>query len=218
MHFVINRDWGMGKLYKLCRCMAGVAMLLLTGCAISPDFTGTTQPITSVQLDKLYIYSFLDVRANELGSTMMTEIERQLGEGLKVHGVESQQHWFERDPIASEFARSSYSSERVPVHEVIHNNAQQERAFGARYRLIAFPANTLAAGAWRHYDFNWVLEDSGTGQLVWSTTSRSKHMNWVKNDEDSAERAKVLVDAVLEEMASSGLFAPASTSAKQNGT
>lgn len=202
---------------RIFSCIAGVALLLM-GCAITPDFTGTTQPTTTVQLDKLYIYSFLDVRANELGPTLMTEIERQLGDGLKAHGVESQQHWFERDPIAAEFARTSYASERVPVREVIYYNQRQERAFGARYRLIAFPANTLAAGAWRHYDFNWALEDSNTQQVIWSTTSRSKHLNWVKNDEDSAERAKVLVDALLQEMESSGLFAPAGTSAKPNET
>lgn len=149
---------------------------------------------------------------------MMTEIERQLGEGLKARGVESQQHWFERDPIASEFARTSYSSERVPVREVIHYNQAQERAFGARYRLIAFPADTMTAGAWLHYDFNWLLEDANTQQVIWSTTSRSKHMNWVKNDEDSAERAKVLVDALLREMTSSGLLAPSGTPVKSGDT
>ena len=187
----------------------GVVLLMLSldGCAIAPRFVGTTQVAMTkpIIFSSIYVYSFLDIRSKELGPKMITEIQRQLEVGLKNHGVVSEQHWFENDPVASEIA-STGGSERIPVREVITRNAAAERKYGARYRLIVFPIQTTTGGDWAFYDFRWTVEDTITQRVVWSTTSQGKHMNWIMTDENSSQRAKVVVDGVISEMVNSGLL------------
>jgi len=191
-----------------------IAMLLLSvawagaeGCAFAPSFSGTTVPsgIKPASLSRLYVYSFLDIRGNELGSTMMNELSRQLAAELQTRGIATEQHWFKNDPIGAEFARVRGTA-RIPVREVIVRNQEAERRFGSDYRLIAFPSNTVESGAWYSYDFQWVIEDTRTQRVVWSTTSHSKHMTWVSSNENAGARARVIVNGLISEMTRSGLL------------
>lgn len=125
----------------LIRAVALASGFVLAGCATAPTFIDTTAPGEPTKVDKVYIYSFVDLRSTDLGSEFMVEIEKQLGEGFRALGVEPQQHWFRRDPIFLEMAvtlATGYSSARIPVREVIARNAPSEQAFGAKYRLVVF--------------------------------------------------------------------------------
>jgi hypothetical protein len=177
----------------------------------SMSFTETTRPSTPVTLSRLYVYSFLDLRVDELGSALMSEISRQLAAGLESCGVASEQHWFRDDPIAGQFARLR-GSEVVPVRRVITQNRATERAYGSDYRLIVFPVQTTVEPGWIQYDFRWTLEDTRTNRIVWSTTSRGRHAR----GEDSEELAKDIVDGLITQMDVSGLLraAAASTAAR----
>jgi hypothetical protein len=97
------------------------------------------------------------------------------------------------------------SSEHILVGQVILQNAANERQFGSEQRLFAFPLQTTVAGAWRHYDIRWTIQNTRTGQVVWSTISRSSHMNWIRTDENSTRRARVIVEGLVSQMAASGL-------------
>lgn len=199
-------------------CRRLVTLLLLCvgyagaqGCTFAPAFTGTTVPsgVEPASLSRLYVYSFLDLRGDQLGQTMIAEISRQLATEMDSRGIKIEQHWFKNDPIAGELARvqgTERSTERIPVREVIVRNQEKERQFGSDYRLIVFPSYTLSAGAWYHYDFRWAIEDARTQRVVWSTTSRGKHMNWVSGDENAAARARVIVQGLIGEMTRSGLL------------
>jgi len=191
-----------------------ITMLLLSvacagaqGCAFAPSFSGTTvsSGIEPASLSRLYVYSFLDLRGDELGSSMMNEISRQLAAELQTRGITTEQHWFKNDPIAAEFARVR-GTERIPVREVIAGNQEAERRFGSDYRLIIFPSNTVESGAWYYYDFRWAIEDTRTQRAVWSTTSRGKHMNWVSSNENAGARARLIVNGLISEMTRSGLL------------
>ncbi|HET6231099.1 MAG TPA: hypothetical protein VFE05_13580 [Longimicrobiaceae bacterium] len=177
------------------------------GCAMAPKFVGTTSLAGSppVSVPSVYVYSFLDLRAADLGPRMIGGVEQQLASALRSHGVESEQHRFSEDPISAEFARV-HGTERIPVREVIARNAADEGRFAAPYRLIIFPMQTTQSGSWYYYDFRWTLQDAKTQRVVWSTTSRGRHLNWMRSDENSTKRAQVIVDGVIGEMVSSGLL------------
>lgn len=185
------------------------AVLALQGCAVAPSFHDTRMPGAPVTFSRLYIYSFLDIADAALGPSLRRELSQQLAAGLESRGVSSEQHSFANTPVAGEFARVRNQEEHVesiPVGRVILQNAANERRFGAEYRLIAFPTQTRVVGSGRTYDIRWEIQDVRGARTVWTTTSRSRHTNWISTDENAAERARVIVDGLLSEMTSSGLL------------
>ena len=188
-------------------------LLASQACAYPTKFSGTTRLETPIKLERVYVYSFIDIRTEDLGPTMMDEMERQLALGLENRGVASEQHWFLDDPLGAAYARSR-RAETIPVRAVIERNAANERRFGAPYRLIVFPTETSVDGPNYEYSIDWRLVDARTDQVVWSTTSHARHMNIYSRDEDSVNRARGIIDRLIIQMDLSGVFGAAAAPAR----
>jgi hypothetical protein len=190
--------------------------LLIAGCANKPTFTSMPVLDVGVKLDKLYIYSFLDVRESSLGKKMLAQLESQLSEALKKERVDVRQLWYGRSKTAAEYALTeapqfstygtSNSSVRVPVRETLVANRDEEAQFGAQHRLIVFPSQTRSTGTGAAYSIRWDIVDVTTGKVLWSTTSTTHNVNWASNDELPVERAKAIVEGIVVEMRRAGLF------------
>lgn len=188
----------------------------LLACANAPTHH-TVKPMEGdIRIERLYVYSFLDVREDLIGKKMLVELEAQLSERLEASGIKVRQLWFNRSSTRMQYslnetpsqAASIYSqasSVRVPVGETIRDNAENETAFAPRYRLVAFPAQSRATGTGTGYTVHWDLIDVATGKLAWRSDSRVYNMNWWSSDELPKERAKVLVDGLLAEFQKTGV-------------
>lgn len=182
-------------------------VLSLGGCASAPKFK-TTGFFPSLPMTSVYVYSFLDVREHELGTNYMSEIEKQLGEALTQRGVRNKQLWFNRARIRDELAldaqtqrywRSIQSTEHIPVQAVMASNGADERAFAPSHVLVVFPTETAGTGVGYAYTVTWRLMDN-VRRVVWSATSRTDNVNWVKQDELPVERARALVVGLMKEL------------------
>lgn len=188
------------------RALLGAIALLASGCA-SNQFVATQKPADGVSLKnaKLQVYSFLDLRDTELGPNLLSEFERQFTEQLARTPVEVRVLRFKNSATGKYFATTA-GGMSVPVKDTIDGHANEEREFGASYRLIIFPSRLRLAGAWRFYDIQWELVDATTNRRVWGTTSQGKHMNAWSNDEDPKGRAKTIVDGIVAEMKNSQII------------
>jgi hypothetical protein len=191
-------------------------VLSLGGCASAPTFNTTTYTV-STPMESVYVYSFLDVREHELGTSYMSEIEKQLDAALTQRGVRSKQLWFNRAPIRDEIAlnaqaqrnwRSIDSSVHIPVQAVMDFNASDERAFAPTHVLVVFPTETTGTGVGFAYTVTWRLMDMKTRRLAWAATSRTDNVNWMKKDELPVERAGALVGGLMKELDRNFLLPP----------
>jgi hypothetical protein len=195
--------------------LVSVVVLSASGCVTNnfrtppPAFSGQA-PMRAV-----YVYSFLDLRENELGPKFLAEVQRQLAAALKGKGASSAQLSFNDSPLRAEYllkeepvsgSRTRQASTRVPVGEVIATNLQAEGTFGAPYRLIVFPVSLTALSTGHRFDVRWDIYDTRTNARVWSATSETLHQNWISHDENPAERAKILVEGIILQMGKAGVF------------
>jgi hypothetical protein len=159
----------------------------------------------SLKGTKLYIYSFLDIRDRQFGPNLLTQIDALLTRELANSQVSAKVLRF-KDSETARYSTMLQEQMSVPVKEVIKSAHENERSFGADFRLIVFPSAMTLAGAWVHYDVRWDLIESKSGKLVWSTVSQGKHMNAWKHDEDPEIRAKTIVDGIIAELKNSRLL------------
>ena len=193
-----------------------VASCLLAACAIKPSVQVSNASKSNRQLDKLYIYSFLDVRQSNLGDNYLTMFEMLLAEELSKRNVNSKQLWFNRSQtarhtamidtvtLANPYQRSSTT--QVPVRRTIVENLADETSFGARYRMTLFPKSISNNAYAVHID----IEDVATGKLVWYATMNGRNLNWVMADEVPEQRARLTVQSIVEALDGSHLL-PAAT-------
>ncbi|HZY17520.1 MAG TPA: hypothetical protein VFE82_03515 [Ramlibacter sp.] len=181
------------------RFLVLLSVLSLTACATN-QFTGTQVASSGVSLKnaRLQVYSFLDIRDVEFGPQMLNEVDRQLAAALSAESVQVRTLRFKESEPGKYFS-STNAGVRVPVGETISSNRVEEREFPADLRLIVFPSKMTLSGAWKFYDVRWELQDVNTGRIVWTTTSHGKHLNAWKNDENPEERAKTIVDGIMNE-------------------
>ena len=191
---------------RLKHLLAAAWVVVLSACAAN-EFVQTKTHVDSLSIrnSKLFIYSFLDVRTGELGPSLLDEFDRQLTQQLSKSGVTVAILRFKDSEPGKQYSFTS-SGMQIPVRDTIVQNASNERAMGSDFRLIIFPSQMTVSGAWRFYNVRWDLVETRTGKLVWSTSSRGKHMNAWKNDEDPETRAKTIVDGIVEEMRKSNLL------------
>ena len=169
---------------------------------------------TKLQGAFVYVYSFLDVRDQQFGPRMLDQLDQQLTADLSAEGVSSKVLRFKDSTVGETFAQSGqqpgawgYSgSDLIPVNQTIASNAADERATGARFRLIVFPANFSTQGAWQFYDVRWILIDAATGVRVWQNVYKTSHLTWWRNDEDSVNRAKGMLAKVMADLKGTGLL------------
>ncbi|GAA0643901.1 hypothetical protein [Brevundimonas lenta] len=179
--------------------------LALSACATNEfSDTRTTPGFQSVRGSPIYIYSFLDVREQYFGPTMLTTFDRMLQDQLAAKGVKSELLRFKESEPAMEFILSDATA-RLPVGDVVASNKSAESALNARYRLVIFPVAFTQATT-QTYQINWMLIDVDTGRTVWRTTSSGVRTIWASHDEDAENRAKLIVDGIIAEMSGSGLF------------
>jgi hypothetical protein len=197
----------------MCVGAALIAASLVFGCTTPPKFKTETVRNVFVRVDTIYIYSFLDMREHELGKNFMREVQHDLDEQLSQHGVHTKQVWFNDTRqrfYVFETAQWAGTQRRdtklIPVREVIAEKADDERAFGARYRLVMAPTNLDGTGVGYDTEVQYLLTDVKTGQVVWKATSKMDTVNWIKVDEQPVERAKMFVGGLIQEMMSAGLF------------
>jgi hypothetical protein len=202
----MNLDYRFGRRLRAAPWLVLSVMLAsLAGCATTPKFSSSTSSV-GVQLDKIYVYSFLDVRQNVLGQHFLEDLKVELDQKFASHGVVTEQLWFRDSPVFSEFAAAGLTSVMVPIGRVIVGNRPTEVHFGARYRLVAFPLETTAAGSWNFYDFRWDLIDVTTGMKVWTTTSHAGKLNFAGPDEYPQKRADMIVGGLIGEMKKAGFL------------
>ncbi len=188
------------------RVLCLVFLISMSGCATN-SFSKTQLHIenTSLKETKLYIYSFLDVREEILGTKMLDELDRQLLTALKDAGVTVDLLRY-KDSEAGAYFASTISAVPNPVRETVTRNWNNERKTGAQYRLTVEPFSVVRSGSWRHYEIRWSVMNATTGELIWSSQSSGKHINAVHHDEDPELRAKTIVDGVIQEMRASKLI------------
>lgn len=179
---------------------------ILTGCATNEFAPSKTYAEgLSLKDSRLYIYSFLDIRDVEFGPTMLAEFDKQFTQELQTAGTSAKVLRFKSSGPGRYFSFTN-SGVQIPVRDVITQNANDEKAMGAQYRLIIFPSKMTLSGAWKFYDVRWEIVDIRTDKVVWATTSRGKHLNAWRNDEDPGPRAKTIVNGIVEEMRKSKLL------------
>lgn len=195
--------------------LVSIVVLGTSGCATNNFRTPPPAFAGQAPLRAVYVYSFLDLRENELGPKFLGEVQRQFAEALKAKGASSAQLSFNDSPLRAEYllkeepvrgSLTRQASTRVPVGEVIATNLRAEAAFGAPYRLIVFPASLTALNTGHRFDVRWDIYDARTNVRVWSATSETLHQNWISHDESPVERAKILVEGIILQMTKAGVF------------
>ena len=159
----------------------------------------------NIRNSAVYIYSFLDIREDEFGPSMLAELNKQLVQVLSNSGVPSKILRFKDSEYSKTFSLVDKSMS-IPVQETILGNANQEQEFGAKYRMIVFPTEMSTSNMSNIYVIRWDLVDLNTGEIMWSITSRGTHMKMWKNDEAPEARAKTIVDGFVNEMMKSNML------------
>jgi hypothetical protein len=209
--------------------VALAAALLLTGCATTPPpprFTVDVPKQRALELNDVYVYSFLDLWDDDLGQAFLTHFKAWLTLNLNQHGVRHTQLLF-RDMRSSQEAPVlawEGSSYKVAVGGIVERNQLAEEAFGARYRLVIFPTKATShtettryggrSEPYFTYKILWHLMDATTGEVVWSATSQDTVGHVKGGSERSGQLALLLVNGFIEQLRSQGLIearqAPAS--------
>ncbi len=185
--------------------------VLLQACAshnmISTKSTTNLPPLTNTTL---YTYALLDLREVEFGPSMLNALDRQLQAALATHGITVKILRFKDTQQGQYHAGLDRGNidggTMVPVKEMIERNAAEEQAQGAEYRLVIFPSSMILQGAWKFYDIRWEVFSVKHGRPVWRSIYQGKHPTMWSNDENPEGRAKIIVDAVIEEMTRTGLL------------
>lgn len=190
--------------------VALAAAVVLSACATANFSTpkGSGPVITGSQV---YVYSFLDLRNDDLGARMVAQLNEQLRSRLSEHGVETQLVTFRETPQGR--YTSVTGSVSVPVREIVEENGQNEEDFGADYRLLIMPTQMTIYDAAQNYQIIWDLVDANTGEVVWSSTMRGNRTVWYSANEDAEGRAATIVDGVISQMVAGNLITAAAPGA-----
>lgn len=195
------------KKYFSLKILYVMALAIFTAGCATTEFVTSTLPAgeLSIRQAKVYAYSFLDLRDVDLGPRMPAQVNSQLVKALGNENVSLQAIQFKNTDVGRSFSTINRGM-TVPVRQTIESNATAEDSFGADYRLVIFPSSIVLSGAWKFYDIRWELTDIETGNRVWSSVSKGKHLTFWKNDEDPEGRAKVIVDGAVSELKRAGLI------------
>jgi hypothetical protein len=192
------------------------AAVLLAGCSISrnqfvPAPSGAAAPGVSLKDKSVYIYCFLDVRADSIGRPMLAQFDAMLEQSLKDAGIRISSLHFTGAGTGVRYD-SALVSVAVPVAETIAANKASEQGAGTQYRLVLFPSESYAqtidaANSARAYNIRWDLYETGTGTLVWSTQSVGSQASiFFGSEKRPEERARKTIDGLMAELRKSGLL------------
>jgi hypothetical protein len=161
-----------------------LAAALASGC-VTTRFRDESAPYAGAPVERLYVYSFLGARVDEVGKAYVEAFDRSLLSMLQGRGVDARLHRFQESPVLqgepltaegwvaahqSFVTKDASGGSRfgIPVGDVLRLNLEDERRFGATHRLVVFPA--------RIYNSNWLytrwdLVDAEHRTANWTITS-----------------------------------------------
>lgn len=186
-------------------CLVSI-MAMLAGCVIN-NFD-VAQPVASgvtLKSENLYIYSFLDLRASAFGPTTLEEFNKQLLQQLNASSVTAKVLNFKDSDVGHSYIATN-SGMYIPIGQTIKDNLQDEKTFGARYRLVIFPTEVDFRGAWKFFDLRWVLYDTQTNKVVWETISHGKKNDFWSTNEDPQNRGGILAKGIMDALRKSNLI------------
>ncbi|WP_248767237.1 hypothetical protein [Pseudomonas sp. MWU12-2345] len=197
-----------------------ILFALLGGCIAHSSFVPEENTLHQqrVEIQNLYVYSFLDARADFFGEAFLKELEAQINRRLTVEGVKSEWLWYQASTIGStsslqEVASQTGSTVQLPVAMTVLTNLRAESQAKATHRLIIFPRSVGLSGvqiAERAYaaTIAWTLTDISTGKLV----LRGRSDTWgkpVQADSQIADQvARVVNDFMAVPFPASGQTKP----------
>jgi len=162
----------------LASCSLVFLLATLSGCVTHSSFVAEqnalqTKPGT---IQNLYVYSFLDARADFFGDEFLKALQAQIDQRLAAQGVKDEWLWYEQSDTGSTSALQTLpngngSMVRLPVPMTVMMNRAAERKANATHRLIIFPRNVGLSGiqiAERAYfaTIAWTLVDVNTGAVL----------------------------------------------------
>ena len=188
----------------------GLGSALLTGCMTTNEVMRTAPNSSGATLvnSSLYIYSFLDLSAPYLGADMLAELDKQLVDSFTRLTVKTRMVRFMESRTAQRTRARSISNGayEMPVGPLITENITAERADRVEYRLIVLPKRFTVYGYNQHWEIDWQVTDAADNRMLWSTRTKGDRVVMWSNNEAAANRAKLMVDALIGEMRASGLF------------
>ena len=119
--------------------------LVLSACATTSFATKATTTDARLTNQHVYIYSMLDLRANQFGAAMVSGVNERLRARLTEHSVTTELVTY-ADTLEGK-APAQFESVQVPLAQIVIAHEPQEQAFGATYRLIVMPASMRIGGA-----------------------------------------------------------------------
>lgn len=152
-----------------------ILFALLAGCVAKPSFIAEQNalPPKPIVIQNLYVYSFLDARADYFGDTFLKEIQSQVDQRLAAQGVKPEWLWYEQSTMGSMSSLEAAPSGmvRLPVPMTVLLNQPAERQAHATHRLIIFPRSVGLAGyqlAERAYyaTIAWTLIDVSSNKVL----------------------------------------------------
>lgn len=167
----------------------------------------------------VYIYSYMDVREDHFGPVMLANMDAQLTADLKARNIATKLvAWkstaaYQQQKLADDAYNAGNPDPAppfrdppvLPFEKVLAEKAGDEKASGARYRLVVFPKNFSTSGPWRYYQVVWNLYDIETNKKVWTYIYNGEALVWWRENENADKRAKKMVDTFIGELSKSGL-------------
>ena len=199
---------------RMFEMVLAIVAVSLTATAALADAPAVTPPITApapvaahpaLNGAFVYVYSFLDIREAQLGRPCLDLVNRDLVAALKASRVDAKVLNFKDSPTSSTFALYGNAGTVLPLKQVVAENAADERATGARYRLVVFPSNFEVMGAGQYWDIRWSLIDIATNRVVWTATIGGNRVIWWRTTEGAEPRAKGIVDKFMDELRKGGM-------------
>jgi len=195
--------------YCFVLCSALLLGFMNVGCSLNTRLISKPMKYANpIKVEKIYVYSFLDFREQEIGKLLLDEFKTQLTAQLKLHDVTVEQLWYTDSPVRSELSMSTARTgvTKVPVKEVVFANAEKEKIFKPTHILIIFPSSVEVGGAGPHFNIRWTLKNTVTYKDDWTAETFSHSMNWVNNSENYVERAQQLTEFIVNEMVTEGVI------------
>lgn len=192
--------------------LAFAVLLLLEACAHQ---SVTTQIASSAPhyvgrhpVERLYIYSFLDVRPGYLDESTKAAIQQRFSDELGKSGVSAKQSWFaatrqsERIQADPQGHTLGDTSRVVSVQAAIQEFQSEQAAHCPTHRLVAFPEFTYGSPDSFRMNIKWDLVDTSTGYIEWSVYSTTTAR---KSGASAEEMAGAWVNPIITELRARGV-------------
>jgi len=195
------------RLFKPALLLLGFA---LVGCQ-EPLFKATPGDYSGARaVERLYVYSFLDIQQDKLGKDYFTIFGSELSKALAAHGVDSRILWFgdsvyrvvEGESTERRLGNVELTSTHrtVPIKETIEANLKEEEALQATHRLIVFPRSTMKhANGMLEMEIEWRIFDTTTMECGW--TASTNQTLPIKHDQEAiSQQMRPYVQQVIAQM------------------